>query len=477
MSAKERKRKLVFDGVKQRRLTLVEAAEVLGLSYRHCRRSYRRFAEEGDSGLVHRSRGRPSRRGKPEGFKRAVVRRYAERYQPLDMGPTQAAEKLGAEGYAVDHETLRRWLLAAGLWRKRRHRRTHRMWRERKAHFGELVQMDGSHHRWFGPQRGEACLMNMVDDAKGTTLSLMAEEETTEAAMRCLWQWIARYGIPKALYTDKKNVFVTNREPTVEEQLADQEPLTAFGKACAKLGIEIVTAHSPQAKGRVERSHGVYQDRLVKELALKGIRTITGANMLLANGFVKALNAKFEREPRSTTDFHRPVPKTMDLAHVFCFEETRQVQNDWTIRYQNRWYQILKTNSPLPKCKEQILVRTLLDGTMLLMYKDRPLVFKRLPQPQPKRSHRAEQTPPCKTPAAKKKTQARPRSSVAQGPRGLGKAPAQVAPLKTRCGARFAAPSLRSVPWGRLRFFRHRRSDGSGSAGGGRRLPLWAHRH
>ena len=401
MSAKERKRKSVFDRVKQRRLTLVEAAEVLGLSYRHCRRSYKRFAEEGDRGLVHRTRGRPSSRGKPQGFKRAVLRRYKHRYKPLDMGPTQAAEKLGAEGYEVDHETLRRWLLAAGLWSKRRKKRSHRMWRERKAHFGELVQMDGSHHRWFGPDGGEACLMNMVDDAKGTTLSFMAEEETTEAAMCCLWQWIERYGIPKALYTDKKNVFVTDREPTIEEQLADQEPVTAFGKACSKLGIEIVTAHSPQAKGRVERSHGVYQDRLVKELALRGIRTIKGANTLLANGFVNALNAKFEREPWSATDFHRPVPKTMDLAHVFCFEETRQVQNDWTIRYQNCSYQILKENSHLPKPKDRILIRILLDGTKLLMYKDRPLVFKRLPQPQPKRVHRAEQTPTCNTRTSK----------------------------------------------------------------------------
>ena len=398
MSTKERKRKSVFDRVQLGCLTLVEAAEVLELSYRHCRRSYKRFGEEGDSGLLHRSRGRPSRRGKSQGFKQAVLRRYEQRYRPVDMGPTQAAEKLGDEGYALDHETLRRWLLAAGLWSKRRQKRAHRTRRERKAHFGELVQMDGSHHRWFGPEGPEVCLMNMVDDAKGTTLSLIAKEETTQVAMRCLWQWIERYGIPKALYTDKKNVFVTGREPTVKEQLAHQEPVTAFGKACRKLGIEIITAHSPQAKGRVERSHGVYQDRLVKELALKGISTINGANKLLANGFVKALNAKFEREARSTTDFHRLVPKTMDLAHVFCFEETRQVQNDWTIRYANRFYQVVKDNHPLPKPKDTVVVRTLLDGTMLLIYKDKPLAFERVALPQPRRAQREPNTPPSPRP-------------------------------------------------------------------------------
>lgn len=376
MSAKERRRKSIFDRVKADELTLVEASEVLGLSYRHCRRSYKRFREEGDAGLVHRSRGRPSSRGKPAAFKRAVLRRYRERYEPLDYGPTLAAEKLAEEGYVLDHETLRRWLIAEALWKKRRKHRKHRTRRERKAHFGELVQMDGSHHRWFGPERGDACLMNMVDDAKGTTLSLMAKEETTEVAMRCLWQWIESYGIPKALYTDKKNVFVTDREPTIQEQLAGQEPLTAFGKACYKLGIQIITANSPQAKGRVERKHGVYQDRLVKELALRRITTIKSANKLLANGFVRTLNAKFERQPRSKTDFHRPAPKGLDLAQVFCFEDTRQVHNDWTIRYENRCYQILKDNAPLPKPKDKVLVRIRLDKSMDVIYRDKSLAYR-----------------------------------------------------------------------------------------------------
>jgi len=206
-----------------------------------------------------------------------------------------AGRRTGRSGRVLDHETLRRWLLGAGLWQKRRKRSKHRARRERKAHFGELVQLDGSHHRWFGPERAESCVMDMVDDATGLTMALMAEQETTEAAMRLLWQWVERYGVPQALYVDRKTVFITDREPTLEEQLAGQAPMTAFGNACAKLGIVLIPANSPQAKGRVERRHGVLQDRLVKELALRGITRIPTANRLLANGFIDGLNAKFAR--------------------------------------------------------------------------------------------------------------------------------------------------------------------------------------
>jgi hypothetical protein len=233
--------------------------------------------------------------------------------------------------------------------------------------------------------------MNLVDDAQGTTHGLMASEETTQAAMKVLWEWVERYGIPQSLYVDKKNVYVTNRKPTVEEQLADQEPRTAFGVACAKLGIEIIPAHSPQAKGRVERSHGVYQDRFVKELALRGITTIETANRLLRNGFGETLNQRFAREPASSVDFHRPVPKGMDLADVFCFEEFRTVQNDWTIRYENRHYQILEANRPLPKPKDRVVVRKRLDGSLHVLFQEQPLQFQALPAREVRRRANTQQ--------------------------------------------------------------------------------------
>ena len=306
---------MVFDRLREGQLNMCDVAGRLKISYRQCARSYKRYQAEGAKGLVHLSRGRPSNRAKPKEFRCEVIRLYEEKYE--GFGPTLAAEKLARQGLFLDHETLRRWLVAEGKWKKRRRRKKHRSWRERKAHFGELVQLDGSHHKWFGREHTSSCLMNMVDDAMGTTLSLMDDEETTSLAMRTLWLWIERYGVPKALYTDRKNVFVTDREPTVEEQLLGIEPMTAFGKACNKLEIEIITANSPQAKGRVERNHAVYQDRFVKELALRGITTIDGANQLLTGGFVDELNTKFAKKAKEEQDYHRRVPKGLRLHEIF----------------------------------------------------------------------------------------------------------------------------------------------------------------
>jgi molybdenum-dependent DNA-binding transcriptional regulator ModE len=374
MSAKERRYKSVLEEVNRKRMSIAEAARGLNLSYRHCRRICKRFREQGDAGLVHRSRAKASSRAKSAKLKKAVLERYRQRYD--GFGPTLAAEKLAKDGYEVDHETLRRWLLADGQWKRRRKRKGYRSRRERKAHFGELVQIYGSHHQWFGPDKPFYCLMNMVDDATGYTLSIMAEQETTVAAMQLLRAWSERHGIPKALYTDKKSVFVATREPTLEEQLADEQPKTVFGTACAKLGIEIIIAHSPQAKGRVERNHGVYQDRFVKELALRRITTIKGANKALRNGFVDALNDKFARTPASDVDFHCPLPKGLNLDDVFCIEQHRTVQNDWTIRHENRIYQITEDNRPLPKPKNKIVVRTRMDRTVHLYFGDKPLDYR-----------------------------------------------------------------------------------------------------
>ncbi len=424
MSAKERRRKSVFDEVQEDRLTLGEASEKLGLSYRQCRRSYRRFREEEDAGLVHRSRGRPSNRRLPQELRERVVKRYRERYE--GFGPTLASEKLAQEGLVLDHETLRKLLIEEGLWTKRRKRVKHRQRRERKHHFGELLQLDGSHHAWFGGERARCCLMDVVDDATGRRLALLAPQETTEAAMRLLWQWIERYGIPKAIYVDKKSVYLALREPTMDEQLAGLEPQTAFGAACVKLGIELIAAHSPQAKGRIERTHGVYQDRFVKELALRAITTIDTANKLLQNGFTEQLNTKFAQEPASAVDFHRSRPKRLDLADVFCLEEYRTVQNDWTVRYKNRHYQIVQENRTRPKPKDKVLVRTRLDGSVHLVFRDKPLRFRRLSTPELRRRLETQKSQepsarPVRTPAQRPKPAAdHPwrRSMVPQAARG-----------------------------------------------------------
>ena len=390
MSQRERSRLVMMSRVRDRKLTIREASEVLRISYRQGRRIYKRYTEEGDRGLIHRNRGRPSNRGKPSEVKESALALYKEYYP--DFGPTLAAEKLvERDGYEVDHETLRRWLLAAGPWERQRKRPKHRQQRERKAHFGELVQLDGSHHKWFEDRGEEGCLMDMVDDATGKTMALISEEETTVAAMKVLWAWVERYGIPKALYVDWKNVYITQREPTLEEQLAGELPLTQFGRACQKLGIEIVPASSPQSKGRVERRHGVYQDRWVKELRLEGIQGIKAANHFLP-GFTDSINAKFAVEPRSSADFHRPVPEDVDLRGVFCLEETRTVCNDWVVRYKSRFFQIVP-QSNLPPAKSRVMVQEHLDGSIHMLYRDRDALFteiKELPR-KPMVTHQKQQ--------------------------------------------------------------------------------------
>lgn len=405
MSGKERLRKSVFERVASGMWNLGEAADQLGLSYRQCKRSYARYRVEGDRGLVHRSRGRPSTRGRPVPWREAVLGLCRTELQGL--GPTLAAEKLGDLGYRLDPETLRRWLIADGQWQRRRKRRPHRMWRERKARFGEMLQLDGSHHAWFGPEQPRACLMSLVDDATGACLTRMDEEETTEAAMRLLWKWINAYGVPSSLYLDRKSLYVAQRPPTLEEQLADETPLTAFGLACKKLGIALIAAHSPQAKGRVERKHGVYQDRFVHELRLQGITTIAGANALIDGGFDQALNDKFAQPPRHSDDAHRRLPAKLDLRDVFCTEVPRTVKNDWTIQHERQRFQILKLNDPLPRPGDQIIVRTWLEGRISLWFRERPLTFDLVPIADRQIGHQASNKTP-QAPKGKAQSKSKP---------------------------------------------------------------------
>ena len=249
MSEKERQRKAWMAMVHEGNVTLGKAADALGVSYRQSKRIYRRYITEGDTGLTHRGRHRKSNR--QHTYKQEILTIYQCDY--LNFGPTLAAEKLLEAGYHVDHDTLRLWLIENKLWCKQRKRSPHRQRRERKAQFGELVQMDGSIHDWFSSGKHE-CLINMVDDATGKTLARMESGETIAGVMTALWRWIEKYGIPMAVYVDLKNVYVSRKE----------ENMCHFERACEKLGIRIIKAYSPQAKGRVERNHGVYQDRFVK---------------------------------------------------------------------------------------------------------------------------------------------------------------------------------------------------------------------
>ncbi len=378
LGGKERKRMKVLEEVRKKRMALADAAAILGISYRQTTRIWLRYRVEGDKGLVHRGQGRLPNNATDAQLKERILRRYQERYE--GFGPTLAAEYLDQEGLSIDHNTLWRWLREAGLWSRHRARSPYRQRRERKKHFGEMLQLDGSHHCWFEDRGERCCLMNLVDDATGTTLSYMAKEETTEAAMRVLWAWVNRYGIPAAIYCDQKNVYITDRQPTLEEQLADVYPLTAFGEACRKLGIEIITAYSPQAKGRVERNHGVYQDRFVKEMRLRGVRSITEANAMLEGGFFDGLNRRFARQPTSKADYHVPVGET-DLRAVFCYEVQRSVARDWVVQNDCRRFQITREARPRPRPGAKVTVAQWLDGSVHLLVKGKEIPFVEL-EPQ-----------------------------------------------------------------------------------------------
>src|SRR5664279_4472167 len=283
MSSKELRRAGVLARVVSGELKLVNAAVMMGLSYRQSKRLGQRYRQAGAEGLKHRSAGRESNRKKPKKFRERVLRLVAKKYSGEEgerFGPTLVAEHLASDDHVeVKVQTLRRWMLSEGLWSRARKRRVHRKWGERKEHRGELVQLDGSFHDWLEGRGPRGCLMNMVDDASGDRLARLGQEETIWAAAGVLHAWVKKYGIPVALYTDWKNVYV--REASSKEQLQGVVPVTQFGQMCQRLGIGIIAANSPQAKGRVERNHGTHQDRLVKKMRLKKIKTHEEANRFL----------------------------------------------------------------------------------------------------------------------------------------------------------------------------------------------------
>ncbi len=379
MSRKERETLVVMERVKRKEMKLKEAAEILEISYRQSRRRYRRYGEGGAAALVHRSRGTRGNRGLSEETRREIVKLYSGVYE--GFGPVLFTEKLSsAHEIKADHETVRRLLMREGLWQvTRKKKKRHKAWRERRPHFGEMVQMDGSHHFWF-EERGVArgcCLMVMIDDATGIRMSLLAEGETTDAAMRLVWMWIERYGVPKSLYTDKKNVFVPSEKDQEKARLEGRQSVTQFGRACSKLGIEIIRAHSPEAKGRVERSNGVYQDRLVKELRLEQISDIDKANELLQGRFDRDLNTRFAVEPKEKADYHRPA-SDYDLPGIFCIEQERTLSANWTLSFQNTLYQIKAGSSHYSPARTQVHVRRYLDGRLHMFYRGSEVEFEEL---------------------------------------------------------------------------------------------------
>lgn len=375
MSERELRQAAVLAQVKSGVWTLVQAAERLELSYRQVKRLWKRYQKKGAVGLVHGSAGRASNRAKPKKLRRKVVRLVRQKYSGevgKRFGPTLATEHLGSEDQVeLSVTTVRRWMMAEGLWSRARKARQHRQRRERREHFGDLVQMDGSFHDWLEGRGPRGCLMNMVDDATSTTLCQLGEQETIWAAAGVLRAWMKKYGVPRGLYTDWKNVYV--REPTAKEWLEGMPGLTQFGRMCERLGIKIIAAGSPEAKGRVERNHGTHQDRLVKKLRRKKIATYEAVNEYLEKEYCDDHNQRFAVDAASEVDYHLPMPGAKKLREIFRMETERVLGNDWVVRHENRFYQVEGKSRNYAPAKSKVLVCEWEDGTMELHYRGRLL--------------------------------------------------------------------------------------------------------
>lgn len=368
MSVKELRRVSVIRQTMEKKLTQVKAGALLGLTPRHIRRLIERVAQAGDHGLAHRGRGKPSNRQIPEQVKPKALTLYEKQYG--DFGPTLAAEKLTERhGMAVNAETLRGWLLAKGVTHFQRRKRPHRAWRERRAHVGELIQLDGSHHDWLEGRGPRCVLMASIDDASSRVCARFYEYEGTLPAMDSFQRYIRQYGIPLAVYADKHTTYQSPASPTVDDQLAGVKPTSQFGRALGELAVELIPAHSPQAKGRVERLFKTVQDRLVKELRLAEVSTLEAANRFLERD-LPIYNRRFAVLPAQAADLHRPRPAHRELDRMLCLKTIRCLRKDFTIAYQGGLYQIHETiRAP------HVLVEEHVDGTMRITHQGRSLGF------------------------------------------------------------------------------------------------------
>lgn len=341
MNRQEIGRYQIIRKVLDREVNQREASEVLRLSDRQIRRIVKRVKLEGESGVIHRLRGRPGNRGIKESFKQKIFKIYRTSYE--DFGPTLASEKLlERDGLKVNDETLRLWLIKEALWQaKPRRLRKNLSWRERKHHLGEMVQLDGSHHNWLEGRGPKLVLMGYIDDATGRFYGKFYDYEGTMPAMDSLKSYIKQQGVPKSIYLDRHSTYKNNKKYSYADwPFRDKQELTQFGRACQQIGIELIYANSPQAKGRVERVFETLQDRLTKELRLAKAKSRKEANAVL-EGYLDDFNSKFQVAAKRKGDLHRPVNKMICLDDILSVQTERSLRNDRTVLHNNRWYQVL----------------------------------------------------------------------------------------------------------------------------------------
>jgi len=387
---RELRRLHVIQKVLERVIKQVEASEILSLSCRQIRRIVKRIKIEGDKGVIHKSRGRPSNRRIPDRIKDKVISLYQTKYK--GFGPTLASEKLlERDGMRINDETLRSWLMETGDWKKTRKKKGHRQWRERKHHYGEMVQMDGSHHEWF-EDRGPRCvLMGYIDDATGDAFGRFYGYEGTIPAMDSFKRYIQKRGLPMSVYLDKYKTYKSTAKPSIQDELNDLEPLSDFERALKELGVEVLHANSPQAKGRIERLFGTLQDRLVKEMRLRGIKTLEEGNQFLEE-YLPLYNRRFSVSPKGKDNLHRPLVKGLDLDTILCRRTERALRNDFTVAHNHKLYQIEETIQT-----SKVMVQDRIDGSIRIYYKGRALRFKEITE-RPVRERKEPVVVPKKKP-------------------------------------------------------------------------------
>ena len=352
-------------------ITQKHASETIGLSLRQVQRMVARVRLEGDKGIIHKSRGRSSNRSIPDATRRKALTLFKATYH--DFGPTLASEKLfERDKIKINDETLRLWLIEEGIPYKERKKRPHRQWRERKACFGQMVQMDGSHHAWL-EDRGPKCVfMGYIDDATGIPFGRFYTHEGTNPAMDSLKRYILRYGIPQSVYLDNHTTYKSPKKQSIEDELKNEISLSQFERAADELGIRVIHADSPQAKGRVERIFRTFQDRLVKDLRLEGIKTSDEANGHLRY-FLPRYAKRFAVKARKIDDLHRPIPDGMDLDGILCIKTPRVLRNDFTVAHDRKLYQILDNVRT-----KKLIVEDRLNGSVVISHKGEALRFKEI---------------------------------------------------------------------------------------------------
>jgi transposase len=363
-------------------ITQSKASKLLGISLRQMQRLVKDYKIKGKlSVLQHGLKNKPSNHSLTKELKEKVIE-LAKQDKYKDFGPTLLSEYLlKYEHIKINAETLRLWLRETKLQTFKRKRKPHRTKRERKEYFGEMLQIDGTFHRWFTTENADleekgrkACLINLIDDSTNTNLMLFDKQETMICACKVLWLWIQRYGIPRSIYCDRRNMYVETKD---KEKTSLNNPKGYFRTMCENLNINIIEANSPQAKGRIERSNGTHQDRLVKALRFNNITTIEEANKYLLNEYIDEHNEKFSISllGNRIIDMHRSLEEDMTLNDICYIEETRKVNNDWTISYKGKYYQLKKQSQYSPPCKSTVYVRKDIEGNVSIFYRNMPIEY------------------------------------------------------------------------------------------------------